>query len=83
MLFKKARTNQLDYMKLGNTGLDVSRLCLGCMGFGEAERWVHPWVIGEEQTRPIIKKALELGINFLIQQMYTQMEQAKKLLEKF
>lgn len=64
MLFKKARTNQLDYMKLGNTGLDVSRLCLGCMGFGEAERWVHPWVIGEEQTRPIIKKALELGINF-------------------
>ncbi|MCR8656651.1 aldo/keto reductase [Paenibacillus endoradicis] len=54
----------MEYMKLGNTGLDVSRLCLGCMGFGVAERWVHPWVINEEQSRPIIKKALDLGINF-------------------
>jgi len=54
----------MEYVKLGNTGLDVSRLCLGCMGFGVAERWVHPWVIDEERSRPIIKKALELGINF-------------------
>lgn len=54
----------MEYMKLGNTGLDVSRLCLGCMGFGIAERWVHPWVINEERSRPVIKKALELGINF-------------------
>lgn len=56
--------NQMDYMKLGNTGLDVSRLCLGCMGFGVAERWIHPWILDEERSRPIIKKALELGINF-------------------
>ncbi|QHW29813.1 aldo/keto reductase [Paenibacillus rhizovicinus] len=54
----------MEYTKLGNTGLDVSRLCLGCMSFGEAERWTHPWVLNEENSRPIIKKALDLGINF-------------------
>ncbi|WP_410768852.1 aldo/keto reductase [Fontibacillus sp. BL9] len=54
----------MEYVKLGNTGLDVSRLCLGCMGFGVADRWVHPWVIDEDSSRPILKKALELGINF-------------------
>lgn len=54
----------MDYAKLGNTGLDVSRLCLGCMSFGVAERWIHKWVLDEEQSRLIIKKALELGINF-------------------
>ncbi|WP_261304305.1 aldo/keto reductase [Paenibacillus andongensis] len=54
----------MEYVKLGNTGLDVSRLCLGCMSFGVAERWVHPWVLNEERSRPIIKKALEQGINF-------------------
>ena len=54
----------MEYTKLGNTGMDVSRICLGCMGFGDAERWVHKWVLNEENSRPIIKKALELGINF-------------------
>ncbi|MBA2941246.1 aldo/keto reductase [Paenibacillus sp. CGMCC 1.16610] len=54
----------MDYVKLGNTGLDVSRICLGCMSFGVAERWVHPWVLDEERSRPIIKRALEHGINF-------------------
>jgi aryl-alcohol dehydrogenase-like predicted oxidoreductase len=54
----------MEFVKLGNTGLDVSRLSLGCMGFGEKERWVHPWVIDEENSRQIIKKALDLGINF-------------------
>ena len=54
----------MEYVKLGNTGLDVSRICLGCMGFGVAERWIHQWVLNEENSRPIIKKALELGINF-------------------
>jgi 1-deoxyxylulose-5-phosphate synthase len=60
----KERNNQMEYVKLGNTGLDVSRLCLGCMSFGVAERWVHQWVLDEERSRPIIKKALDLGINF-------------------
>jgi aryl-alcohol dehydrogenase-like predicted oxidoreductase len=54
----------MDYVKLGRTGLEVSRLCLGCMTYGVPERGNHPWTIGEEQSRPFIKKALELGINF-------------------
>ncbi|UPM53381.1 aldo/keto reductase [Gottfriedia acidiceleris] len=54
----------MKYTKLGNTGLEISRLCLGCMGFGDAKRWIHPWVIDEESSRTIIKKALDLGINF-------------------
>ncbi len=54
----------MDYTKLGNTGLDVSRICLGCMGFGDAERWVHKWVLDEDNSRPVIQHALELGINF-------------------
>lgn len=60
----ESESNQMEYVKLGNTGLDVSRLCLGCMSFGVAERWVHPWVLDEDHSRPIIKKALEHGINF-------------------
>src|SRR5947208_15004143 len=54
----------MEYTKLGNTGVDVSRICLGCMGFGDAQRWIQKWVLNEESSRPIIKKALELGINF-------------------
>jgi 1-deoxyxylulose-5-phosphate synthase len=54
----------MEYTKLGSTGMDVSRICLGCMGFGDAERWVHKWVLNEENSRPIIQQALELGINF-------------------
>lgn len=60
----KVRIRELEYVKLGNTGLDVSRFCLGCMSFGEAEKWIHQWVLNEEQSRSIIKKALDLGINF-------------------
>src|SRR6266545_7835845 len=58
------KEGHMDYTKLGNTGMDVSRICLGCMGFGDATRWIHKWVLNEENSRPIIKKALELGINF-------------------
>ncbi|HSV85898.1 MAG TPA: aldo/keto reductase [Levilinea sp.] len=54
----------MEYVRLGNTGMQVSRICLGCMGFGDAEHWVHKWVLDEENSRPIIQKALELGINF-------------------
>ncbi|MGO3507328.1 MAG: aldo/keto reductase, partial [Brachybacterium tyrofermentans] len=54
----------MDYVKLGNTGLDVSRLCLGTMGFGDPERWIHPWVLGEDAARPVIQHALDAGINF-------------------
>src|SRR4029079_323073 len=54
----------MEYMKLGNTGLDVSRICLGCMGFGDAERWVHKWVVDEENSHPVLPKVLDLGIPF-------------------
>lgn len=54
----------MDYVKLGNSGMDVSRLCLGCMSFGVPERGNHQWVLNEEQSRPIIKKALDFGVNF-------------------
>jgi aryl-alcohol dehydrogenase-like predicted oxidoreductase len=54
----------MEYTKLGKTGMDVSRICLGCMGFGDAARWTHKWVINEADSRVVIKKALDLGINF-------------------
>ena len=54
----------MEYVKLGHTGLEVSRICLGCMSYGVPERGNHQWVLGEEESRPFIKKALELGINF-------------------
>jgi aryl-alcohol dehydrogenase-like predicted oxidoreductase len=54
----------MDYVKLGRTGLDVSRLCLGCMTYGVPERGAHPWTIDEPDSRPFIQRALELGINF-------------------
>jgi aryl-alcohol dehydrogenase-like predicted oxidoreductase len=54
----------MEYVKLGRSGLDVSRLSLGTMSFGVPERGNTPWSLNEEQSRPIIKKALELGINF-------------------
>ena len=53
----------MEYRKLGNTGLDVSRICLGCMGFGGAEEWLHSWVLDEDAARPVIKSALDQGIN--------------------
>lgn len=54
----------MDYVKLGGTGLDVSRICLGCMSYGVPERGNHKWVLPEEDSRPFLKRALELGINF-------------------
>ncbi len=54
----------MEYVRLGSTGMQVSRICLGCMGFGDAEHWVHKWVLNEEESRPVIQHAVELGINF-------------------
>lgn len=54
----------MDYVKLGRTGLKVSRVCLGCMTYGVPERGTHSWTLDEEKSRPLIKRALELGINF-------------------
>lgn len=54
----------MDYVRLGRTGLEVSRVCLGCMSFGVPEQGTHPWTLDEEASRPIIRRALEAGINF-------------------
>ncbi len=54
----------MKYLNLGNTGLKVSRLCLGCMTYGVPERGNHLWTLGEEASRPFIRQALEHGINF-------------------
>lgn len=54
----------MKYTKLGNTDLTVSRICLGCMGFGNAATGQHSWTVDEEETRTIVKRSLELGINF-------------------
>ena len=54
----------MEYTKLGRTGLDVSRICLGCMSYGGGNRGNHAWSLDEEESRPFIKRALEAGINF-------------------
>jgi 1-deoxyxylulose-5-phosphate synthase len=54
----------MDYVKLGRTGLDVSRVCLGCMSYGVPERGNTPWSLNEEESRRFLKKAIELGVNF-------------------
>jgi aryl-alcohol dehydrogenase-like predicted oxidoreductase len=55
----------MEYVNFGRTGLKVSRLTLGCMTYGEPDRGPHPWTLTEEASRPLIRRALELGINFL------------------
>ena len=55
----------MDYIKLGNSGLEVSRLCLGCMGFGDPDIWNRgQWILKKDESKNIIKKAMDLGINF-------------------
>ena len=54
----------METTRLGRTGLEVSRLCLGCMSYGVSDRGSHAWTLDEETSRPFIAKALELGINF-------------------
>ncbi len=54
----------MQYIKLGNSELEVSRICMGCMGFGDSKNGQHSWTIDEEHSREIIKRGLELGVNF-------------------
>ena len=54
----------MEYTNLCNTNIKVSRICMGCMGFGDAKNGQHTWTLDEEQSRLIIKKGLDLGINF-------------------
>ena len=54
----------MQYTKLGHSGLTVSRICMGCMGFGDAAHGQHSWTIDEAHTREIVRRGLELGVNF-------------------
>ncbi len=54
----------MQYVKLGSTGLDVSRICLGCMTYGLPDRGTHEWTLDEEASRPLIRQAVEAGITF-------------------
>lgn len=54
----------MKYTKLGNSDMNVSRICMGCMGFGDPGRGQHSWTIDEEHSREIIKRGLDLGVNF-------------------
>ncbi|HEY1609060.1 MAG TPA: aldo/keto reductase, partial [Paraburkholderia sp.] len=54
----------MEYVTLGSTGLEVSRLCVGCMTYGVPDRGTHPWTLDEDAARPLIRQALDAGINF-------------------
>ena len=54
----------MKYVKLGNSGLDVSKICLGCMSFGESGMGTHAWTLNEETSRQFMKKSLDAGVNF-------------------
>jgi 1-deoxyxylulose-5-phosphate synthase len=69
----KKQEKTMKYIKLGKTGLDVSPIALGCMTYGDPERGHPVWSLNEEQSRPLIKHAIELGINFFdTANMYSQ-----------
>ena len=54
----------MEYTKLGNSGIDISKLCIGCMSFGDPASKMHAWTLNPEESEAIVKKALDLGINF-------------------
>ena len=71
----------MEYGKLGNTDIEVSKLCVGCMSFGKA-RTMHDWTLDEAESEKVIKHALDLGYNFLILQMDIQQEQVRNTWEE-
>lgn len=71
----------MKYIKLGNSDLSVSRICLGCMGFGDPQNGQHSWTVDEKHTREIVKQALELGINFLTRLLLIRAAQASSIWE--
>ncbi|MBQ7503051.1 aldo/keto reductase [bacterium] len=79
----------MQYVKLGNTGVDVSRICLGCMSFGKPgkENGVFPWAKDYDEAKPIFKKAVDLGINYFdtanVYQMGTSEEITGRLIKDF
>lgn len=63
-LFEALGALPMDYAKLGTTGLNVSRLCLGCMTYGNPRRGNHEWTLDEEKSRRLLRQAVDAGINF-------------------
>lgn len=61
---KSTLGGDMEYIKLGKSGLDVSKICCGCMGFGALDHWGRPWIIDEDKSRAVVKQALDLGINW-------------------
>ncbi len=51
----------MEYVRLGQTGMEVSRICLGCMTYGDPNRGAHTWTLPEDQARPLLRRAIELG----------------------
>ena len=68
----------MEYGKLGNTDIEVSKLCVGCMSFGKAGT-MHDWTLDEAESENVIKHALDLDITFLIRQMDIQQEQVRNI----
>ena len=54
----------MKYTQLGNTGIEVSRICVGCMSYGKPSEDFHLWTLDQEETTKMIKHALDLGVNF-------------------
>ena len=79
----------MKYTKLGNTGVDVSKICLGCMSFGKpgSENGVFPWAKDFDDAKPIFKKAIDLGINYFdtanVYQLGTSEEVTGKSIKEF
>lgn len=71
----------MEYSKLGNTDIEVSKLCVGCMSFGKAGT-MHDWTLDESESEKIIKHALNLGYNFLTRQMDILPEQVRNIWEE-
>ena len=73
----------MERKQIGKSGLFVSELCLGCMTFGEPKRGNHAWTLPEEQSKPLIRQALDAGIDFFDQPMFTQAALQKRFLEGY
>lgn len=72
----------MEYGKLGNTDIKVSKLCVGCMSFGKAGT-MHDWTLDEMESEKVIKHALDLGYNFLIRQIAILQVQVKNIWEEY
>ena len=71
----------MKYIKLGNSDLSVSCICMGCMGFGDAGNGQHKWTIDEEHTGEIIRHGLDSGLIFMILLSHIRAEQVNSILE--